>query len=179
MTTFHQMQFEGLVSREEHEAVDDPTVPKSRYRGPHGPCDMTSFDHGRQLRVWGPNVPEGTVRFDQGDPLDGVHRTDQLRRGITGTIGDHRLRMQLSGRPGLTRRSRALQVQVEDRSYRLRVRGLMKKLVLERADGTSVATFAVRWATGEKVSADASPDEVVLTILLTLLNLEDDLAPRV
>jgi hypothetical protein len=178
VSVVHRMRFEW-------EVVDpgalpfDPDTPDARYTGPHGPCDLAWFDHQRRLRVWGPNVPEGIIEFEYGGADDSGRREDQLRAGLPGHIGRVPLRVQLPGRPGLTRRSRTLLVQVGDAHYQLRVRGLLpKRLVLERADRSVVARFAIRWTTTDKVADDATPGEVVLAILLLRIGVQDELAPR-
>jgi hypothetical protein len=161
------------------ELPNDPDHPDARYTGPHGPCDLAWFDDQRRLRVWGRHVPEGIIEFEHGAAEDSGRRVDQLRAGLPGHIGPRPLRVQLPGRPGLARSSRTLRVQLGDAEYQLRVRGLFpKKLVLERADGSVVARFAIRWTMTDKVAEDATGDEVVLAILLLRIGVQDELSPR-
>lgn len=53
---------------------------------------------------------------------------------------------------------------------------LPQRLCLERADGTTVARYAIRWLTEDQLAADATPGEVALTLLLWQVG--DELAAR-
>lgn len=96
-------------------------------------------------------------------------RRDRQHRGGT-TAG-------AVARYGLSRASRTLELDVAGSRYQLRVRGLLpKRLCLERAEGTTVARYAIRWSTKDQLAADVTPGEVALTLLLWQLG--DELAAR-